>query len=397
MPEWARHSPFVTGAEDTCVKSFDEIDETVLQRCAMRIRPWTAPGIDDITRDEFRLSDGISILARQLREGTYLPASSRRGFIRKADGTRRPIAVPTIRDRVVQIAIVGVLSDRYEPSFSDVSFGARRARNANRAVRRVRRALDSIGTPCVAEFDIEKFFDRVRHEDVLARLVDDDVDARIVRLVNAFLTAPVVDAGRASIPTVGTPQGGPLSPLLANLILDRALDAWFPLTAREHRWGDPVLVRYLDDFVVVLPDLSLAREVIAQVGRRLESFGLQLNRKKTSATAIQPPDSGEHGGKFDFLGWTIRYEKHALGPRLVQRTSLKSMRRSLQRVKEKMRKMKWQQMTAAQRRDWYHSVIRGHREYFYVPENEEQVWHFEAEFHRLFQAAEARLRSRRRR
>jgi group II intron reverse transcriptase/maturase len=375
------------------MKTFDEINETMLYRCLMRIRPWTAPGIDGITRNEFRLSDGLSILARQLQNGTFVPSPCRRVWLPKPGADPRPLAVPTIRDRVAQAAMAGLLSCRYEPEFFDGSFGFRPGRRANQAVRAAMRAVELRRTPIVVEFDIEGFFDSVRHEDVLTRLVEDRIDPRIVGLVTAFLRTPIDDGGVVSVPTIGTPQGGPLSPILANLILDRALDAWFPARASVEGWADPVLIRYADDFVIIVGDIATAKQVLALVAERLGEFRLTLSAKKTRWVSLRPVVEGERAD-FDFLGWTIRYGEHEHGRRLVRRTSQKSIRRTLQRLKREMRDPAWRKKTPSERHDWFLAVVRGHREYFGIAENEELVRHFTNRFERLFRLAEHRTSTR---
>lgn len=359
------------------MKTFDEISATTLMRCLMRVRPLTAPGIDGVTRDEFRLAGGCSILARDLADGTYAPLPSRRAWLPKPNGDLRPIAVPAIRDRVAQRAVSEVLSRKYEPRFSDVSFGFRPGRRANQAVRRVMHAIEATPSAIVIEFDIAGFFDRVRHGDVLDRLVADGVETRIVDLVRTFLRAPIVDGSTITSPTFGTPQGGPLSPILANLVLDAALDAWFPTASAAREWGAATLVRFADDFVIVVGDDAVAADVLTQVEQRLAAFGLVLNDDKTGKVHLHGPRAGERGGSITFLGWTIRFEEHAHGRRLVRRTSLKTMKRTLQRLRQEMRSARWLAKTASERHDWFLAVVRGHREYFLVAGNEDSVRYFE--------------------
>ncbi|MDH5490884.1 MAG: reverse transcriptase domain-containing protein [Myxococcales bacterium] len=373
------------------MKSFDEVNETMLHRCVMRIRPRTAPGIDGITRDEFRCSNGCSILARELHEGTYRPQPARRGWLPKHDGSLRPIAIPTIRDRVVQRAVAAHLSNHYDGSFSEASFGFRPKRNANQAVRRVMRSIATMRAPVVVEFDIVKCFDRLRHEDILGRLVADGIDPRVIQLVEQFLTVRV-ESEHAASSVVGVPQGGPLSPMMANLVLDRALDEWFPRAAAADGWGDTTLARYADDFVAVVEGATVSNRVRRAVGERLSQFGLDVHPKKTGTVVMRPSLPGRPGGRFDFLGWRIGFEEHAHGRRLVRRTSYKTMRRSLQRAARSMRGRRWAAKTPSERLDWFHAVRRGHRAYFGIPDNEPQVRHFEAEFERLFDRAVRRAR-----
>jgi RNA-directed DNA polymerase len=374
------------------MKTFDEINETMLYRCLMRIRPWTAPGIDGITRNEFRLSDGLSILARQLQNGTFVPSPCRRVWLPKPDGRLRPIAIPTIADRVVQRALSAILSARYEPGFSDASFGFRPRRSANQAVDRLAQALERLPNPVIVEFDIVSCFDRIRHDDVLGRLIEDQVDPRIVKLVAAFLRAPVVDHGVEEAHTIGSPQGGPLSPFIANLVLDRALDWWFPDAVRLHGWGDAVLARYADDFGVATHALAVGEEVRRAVRARLRSFGLDPHPEKTHpeknrCVELRPSRPDQPGGRFEFLGWRLGFHEHDGGRRFIRRTSFKTIDRTLKRLGHEMRGKAWRQKTAEAREEWFRAVVRGHREYFGRPGNEKQILSFEKPFKHAFDRA----------
>lgn len=292
--------------------------------------------------------------------------------------------------RVAQLGEPGVIADDFEP----VGFGFRPARKAEHAVRRVMRAIEERPTAVVVEFDIRSFFDTVCHAALLGRLAEDGVDGRVVALVAAFLTAPIVEAARSTTPTIGTPQGGPLSPILANVILDLALDAWFPKAVGERGWPPAELIRFADDFVVVVNDEVTAEDVLDQVGRRLCAFGLEVHPEKTRLVRVRAPRRGERGDSFDFLGWTIRFEEHDHGRRIVRRTSFRSMRRTLQRLQREMRGGEWRKKTATERHDWFLAVLRGHREYFLVPGNEPQVLHFQGEVERLVMRAQRRARLR---
>jgi RNA-directed DNA polymerase len=326
-------------------------------------------------------------LARQLQNGTFVPSPCRRVSLPKPDGRLRPIAIPTIADRVVQRALSHLLASTYERVFSPESFGFRPRRTANQAVDRVTVALERLPNPVVVEFDIVSCFDRIRHGDVLGRLVEDNVDPRIVQLVAAFLRAPVLADGIEHEHMLGTPQGGPLSPFIANLVLDRALDWWFPEAVRRRGWGEVLLPRYADDFVACVPDLALGRQVLRLVGDRLRSFGLDLHPEKTRCVELRPSRPNQPGGRFEFLGWRLGFHEHDGGRRFIRRTSFKTIDRTLKRLDHEMRGKAWRQKSAEAREEWFRAVVRGHRQYFERPGNEPQILHFEREVTALFRHA----------
>ena len=364
------------------MRTFDEISETTLLQHLRKLHKNAAPGVDGVTRDDFSWGNGVATLAHQLKNGTFIPSPCRKVEIRKPDGRLRPIAIPTIADRVAQRAVSEILTSQYDQRFSNASYGFRPNRNANDAVDRVAAALNLLEQPVVIEFDIVSCFDCIRHEDVLGRLLDDNVDSRVVQLVRAFLGAE----GRA----VGAPQGGPLSPLIANLVLDRALDQWFPDAVRRHGWGDAVLTRHADDFVVALPKAESSKTVIHYFKERLAAFGLEVHPDKTRYVELRPSLPNQPGGRFEFLGWRLGFHETVDGRKFVRRTSFKSIDRSLKRLEQQMREEEWRRDSLSKRQKWFHSVVRGHRAYFEYPGNEAQVNHFVDRFREAFEKAVAR-------
>ena len=235
-----------------------------------------APGIDGMTVGDFPAfaRDNWERLRAQLREGTYRPAPVRRVFIPKPDGTERPLGVPTVLDRVIQQAIAQVLTPLYEGEFSDHSYGFREGRNAHQAVRRVESAWKQKRRHAV-DCDLKAFFDTVNHDRLLARLRGKIGGGKLLRLIGRYLRAGVVlPEGTREATPLGVPQGGPLSPLLANIVLD-PLDK--ELTRRGH-----VHARYADDFLILVKSAKAAERVMASVTRYVEgALKLVVNKVKS--------------------------------------------------------------------------------------------------------------------
>jgi RNA-directed DNA polymerase len=272
-----------------------------------------APGIDGMSVGDFPAfaREHWARLRAQLREGTYRPASVRRVFIPKPDGTERPLGVPTVLDRVIQQAIAQVLTPLYEGEFSDHSYGFREGRNAHQAVRHVESAWRQKRRHAV-DCDLKAFFDTVNHDRLLARLREKIGGGKLLRLIGRYLRAGVVlPEGTREATPLGVPQGGPLSPLLANIVLD-PLDK--ELTRRGH-----VHARYADDFLILVKSAKAAERVMASVTRYVEgALKLVVNKAKSKWAPLS---------QCAFLGFQIS----ARGK--VQWTQ-KVLRRFKQRVKE---------------------------------------------------------------
>lgn len=258
------------------------LDATNMQRAWQAVRRNKgAPGIDGMTIEEFPAfaREHWERLRSQLTNGTYRPAPVRRVFIPKPDGTQRPLGVPTVLDRVIQQAIAQVLTPLYDGEFSDHSYGFREGRNAHQAVRQVQACWKQRRCHAV-DCDLKAFFDTVNHDRLLTQLRAKIGSGKLLRLIGCYLRAGVVlpDGTREATPQ-GVPQGGPLSPLLANIVLD-------PLDKELQRRGHQ-FARYADDFLILVRSAKAAQRVMASVTRYVEDkLKLVVNRIKSKSAPL---------------------------------------------------------------------------------------------------------------
>lgn len=314
----------------------------VLRSAWWRVRKAkTAPGVDGVTFVTIEVSEeGVEGFLEQLQEDlrnkTYKPEAVRRVQIPKPDGRTRPLGIPTIRDRVVQMAALLVLEPIFEADFRDSSFGFRPGRSAHDALDAIRSHLGR-GKREVYDADLKGYFDTIPHDKLIAALEVRVSDRSVLRLVRMWLQSPIEETnedGRKSRhkPTAGTPQGGVISPLLANLYL-HWFEVLFYRSDGPAHWASAELVRYADDFVV------LAR----YQGERLRSwiettlegrFGLTINREKTKVVRL-----GQIAGEgLDFLGFTMRYERSIL-PHSDRYLHVGPSHKAMDRVRTKLREL----------------------------------------------------------
>ncbi|WP_158044788.1 group II intron reverse transcriptase/maturase [Skermanella pratensis] len=368
------------------------VDRAALERAFRRQRRQASAGVDGVTVAAYEqdLEAKLQDLCTRIHTGRYRPQPVRRVFIPKADGGQRPLGVPTLEDKIVQGAVAEVLSAIYETDFLGFSYGFRPGRNPHMALDALHTALMSQRVTWVLDADIRSFFDSVDHEWLLRMLAHRIADPRILRLIELWLRAGVLESDEWHETDRGTPQGAGISPLLANVFLHYVLDLWVHQWRRRHARGRVVIVRYADDFVMGFEVEADAREMLSALKERLASFGLTLHADKTRLIefgrlpALARRRRGErHPETFAFLGFTHYCGWTRDGRFMVKH---KTQSRRLTRKLKALRQEAWRLMHAplAEQHRWYASVLLGHYGYYGRPHNYPALSGFRQQIRRIW-------------
>jgi group II intron reverse transcriptase/maturase len=295
------------------------MDEEILAEAFGRIRKDAAVGVDGVTKEQYgeRLEENLRALRTRMKEGRYRHQPIRRVHIPKAPGKTRPIGISTVEDKVVQNALTMVLGAIYEQDFLDCSYGFRPGRSAHDALRTVNAACMRGEVSWVLEADIESFFDSIDRKRLMEMLRQRVNDESFMRLVGKCLHVGVLDGEEYFEPDVGTAQGSTLSPMLGNVYLHHVLDVWLEREVRSRLRGKVCLVRYADDLVIGFERREEAEMVMEMLHRRMAEYGLRLHPEKTRLVPFERPPRRQDGGKgpgtFDFLGFTLLWQKTRQG------------------------------------------------------------------------------------
>ena len=311
---------------------FRLLNEDLLHECWRDIRKDAAYGVDRVSARDYEqnLDDNIRHLVERLKRKSYRAKLVRRQYIPKPDGRLRPLGIPATEDKLLQLAVTRILEAIYEQDFLRCSYGYRPKVSALEAVDDLTIKLQFGRYHYVVEADIKGFFDNIDHNWLL-RMLEERIDDRaLLWLIQKWLKAGVLDTnGQVLQPVTGTPQGGIISPILANVYLHYALDLWFQYAVEPDCHGEACLIRYADDFVCAFEDEADAEHFYKVLGYRLGKFGLELSAAKTR---VIPFSQQYAAGKtsFDFLGFEFRWGKDRAGKaHLKRRTARKKLRNSL--------------------------------------------------------------------
>jgi group II intron reverse transcriptase/maturase len=368
------------------------VDPAALERAFRRQRRQASAGVDGMTVAAYEQDLGTNLqdLHARIHTGRYRPQPVRRVFIPKADGGQRPLGVPALEDKIVQGAVAELLSAIYEADFLGFSYGFRPGRNPHLALDALHTALMSQRVTWVLDADIRSFFDSVDHGWLLRMLAHRIADPRILRLIELWLRAGVLESGEWHETDRGTPQGAGISPLLANIFLHYILDLWVHQWRRRHAHGRIVIVRYADDFVMGFEREADAQEMLAALKQRLAEFGLALHEDKTRLIefgrlpALTRQRRGERRPEtFAFLGF-IHYCGWTRDGRFIvkHKTQSKRLTRKLRALREEA----WRLMHAplAKQHRWYASILLGHYGYYGRPHNYRALNGFRQQVRRIW-------------
>jgi RNA-directed DNA polymerase len=381
------------------------IDLRWLHEAYLRVRPDGATGVDGQTLAGYtaNLRENLQSLLDRAKSGTYWAPPVRRAHIPKGTGREtRPIGIPTFEDKVLQRAVVMVLEAVYEQDFLDCSYGFRPGRSAHQALDAVWRQTMGIAGGWIVEVDIRQFFDTLDHAHLRELLRHRIRDGVLLRLIGKWLNAGVLEDGSVTFPEAGTPQGGVVSPLLANVFLHYVLDVWFERVVKPRLHGRAFLVRYADDFVMGFACEEDARRVLEVLPKRFGKYGLALHPDKTRLVPFQRPphqpaatDSsrGNGPGSFDLLGFTHYWGRSLRGNWVVKRKTVQG------RLSRALRKIaRWCRLNRHQPVGEQHRTLvqklRGHFAYYGITGNGLSLQRFREAVVRIWKKWLARRRRR---
>jgi group II intron reverse transcriptase/maturase len=364
-----------------------------LRKAYAETRRDAAAGIDEVTWEDYGkdLEANLHDLSERLKRGVYRAKPVKRVFIPKADGRQRPLGIPTLEDKIVQRAVVEVMNAIYEPEFLGFSYGFRPRRAQHNALDALAVGIEKKRVGWVLDADIRSFFDTLKHE-WLVKFVEHRIgDRRIVRLIQKWLNAGVLEDGKRIVAEEGTVQGGSISPLLANLYLHYVFDLWVHQWRRTRARGDVVVVRYADDFVMGFQHRHEAEQFQKELHERLAKFGLALHPEKTRLiefgcrAAARRKSHGEPKlATFNFLGFTHLCAKTLKGGyRLQRKTMRKKLGAKLREVKAELRRRMHTPIPA--QGHYLSTVLQGHYRYYGVPLNAQRLGAFQLAVARLWE------------
>ena len=368
------------------------VDFARLWAAYQAIRPNAAAGVDGVTWAAYGrdLETNLRDLHQRVHAGRYRASPSRRVYIPKPDGRQRPLGIATLEDKIVQRAVVEVLNAIYEEDFVGFSYGFRPGRGPHDALDALAVGITERKVNWILDADVSDFFSKL-DQAWLMRFVEHRVaDKRVLRLIQKWLAAGVIEDGNWSATIEGSPQGASVSPLLANVYLHYVFDRWVRQWRRRHPRGDMVAIRFADDFVVGFQHLGDARQFLSDLRERFAKFNLELHPDKTRLIEFgrfATSNRGKHGlGKpetFDFLGFTHMCGKTRDGRFWLRRVTIKKrLRAKLKQVKAELRRRR--HLPIPDQGRWLASVVRGHLAYYAVPGNIDAVSGFRDEVKRLW-------------
>ena len=353
------------------------VDQARLRKAYWAIRPQAAPGVDQVTWTEYGqdLEASLQELHARVQQGRYRAKPSRRVYIPKPDGRQRPLGIASLEDKIVQRAVVEVLNAVYEVDFRGFSYGFRPGRKPHDALDALAAGITSRRVSWVLDADIRDFFGQLDRDWLRKFLQHRIADERVLRLIDKWLAAGVVEDGEWTECDQGTPQGASASPLLANVYLHYVLDLWADWWRWQPGRGDVVIVRWADDFIVGFEHEEDARAFLAGLRERFTRFGLELHPDKTRLIEFGRNADWKRRRRglgrpetFDFLGLTHICARAKGGRFWIKRITIaKRMRAKLKQISVELKRRRHRPLP--EQGAWLRSVVQGHLAYYAVPGN----------------------------
>lgn len=363
-----------------------------LRAAYLQLKRQAAAGVDGETWRHYgeALEENLQRLSHRLKRGAYRAKPVRRVYIPKADGRQRPLGVTALEDKIVQRATVEVLNAIYETDFLGFSYGFRPKRNQHQALDALYCGLREKQVNWVLDLDVRSFFDRLSHAWLVQFLQHRIADRRVVRLIQKWLSAGVLEEGKRIVMEEGSPQGGSASPLLANVYLHYVFDLWVQAWRKKRAQGDVIVVRFADDIVVGFEFKTEAERFWKELQERMQKFSLELHPDKTRLIEFgrHAADNRKRRGlgrpeAFDFLGFTHICGKTSKGRFTVLRQTVRRrLQAKLQVVKAELRRRMHDPIPEVG--EWLRSVVGGHIRYYGVPTNRYALAHFRFSVGRLW-------------
>ena len=353
------------------------LSEDFLKECFWELKRDKASGIDGVTVQEYEvnLEENLKGLVGRLKGKRYRPQPVRRVYIPKPDGSKRGLGIPAVEDKIVQMGMKKILEAIFEVDFIDVSFGFRPNRSCHNALDVLDKAIMTKLVNYIVDMDIEKFFDTIDHGWLMRCLREKIIDTSFLRLVVRFLKAGVVEEGKYTEVDKGAPQGGVISPILANIYLHYILDLWFEKVVKKQLTGYAQLIRYGDDFIVCFQRGDEANAFEERLRQRLAKFGLRIAEDKSRVIGFgrnkweKARREGKKVATFDFLGFTHYCDKTRRGKfKLGRKTSSQKFRQKMKAVNQWLKRVR-NQVTLAEWWKVFRLKLIGHYRYYGISGN----------------------------
>ncbi len=353
------------------------LTEDFLKACFRELKRDKASGIDGVTIKEYeiRVEDNIKDLVTRLKLKKYRPQPVKRVYIPKPDGNKRGLGIPALEDKIVQMGIKKILEPIFETDFLDVSYGFRPNRSCHKALDVLDKIIMTKPVNFVVDMDIRKYFDTINHKWLMECLKQRVKDTSLLRIIVRILKSGIMEEGKLTKTEKGTPQGGILSPLLANIYLHYILDLWFEKVVKKRIKGFAELIRYADDFVVCFQNENEAEEFRKMLNERLGKFGLEIAEEKSRIIKFgryaweEAEQRSRRTETFDFLGFTHYCDKTRKGKfKLGRKTASDRYRRSAKELNQWIRRVR----NCVKLQEWW-QVLRlkllGHYQYYGISGN----------------------------